>query len=123
MTSFRKAANQAKHVIERHQAIGRSRHLDKTHHKEHRQIHSLGTARNYQQALERVAKWLSEHRLGTLASITLELAIQYLEERSEQVQQKTLNQERQALQVCLQQKLPVIHSDLTTTVSGRSYSK
>lgn len=122
MTSFRKAINQAKYVIARHQAIGRSRHWDKTEHPEQWQIHSLGTARNYQAALARVAAWLKEHRLCTLASITPNLAIQYLAERSEQIQQKTLNQERQALQLCLQQRLPVIHSEITTITSSRAYS-
>jgi len=59
---------------------------------------SVGTVRNYQAALTRVAEHLRDARLGALAEITPDKATDYLKQRAQVVGQKTLDMERQALQ-------------------------
>ncbi len=86
-------------------------------------IHSLGTARNYTQALTRITKWIQENRLGDLKKINSKTAIQYLELRGQSVSQKMLNQERQAVQLHLGLKLPIIKSELTQTLKSRAYTE
>ena len=43
-------------------ALNRARHT----HRDDQQIHSLGTARNYTQALTRLTQWLQRHQLNDL---------------------------------------------------------
>ncbi|MCP6705741.1 site-specific integrase, partial [Klebsiella pneumoniae] len=61
-------------------------------------LRSVGTVRNYEQGLTRVAEWMKDNRLnhGNLRTLTPTQAITYLEQRGEQVGQKTLDMERQA---------------------------
>lgn len=118
MPSFRKPKAQAERAVKKMLKIGDARHTNKQDLK----IHSLGTKRNTVQALTRVAEWIKENRFGDLRSLTPEKAIQYLEERSEEVGQKTLNQERQAIQKLLQVSLPVIKSELETIQKSRAYT-
>src|SRR5262245_21173845 len=80
--------------------------------KHDRKIHSLGTARNYQQALTRLTQWIQKRRLGDLKRLTPETALKYLELRGQSVGQKTLNQERQAIQLHLGVSLPIVKSEL-----------
>lgn len=124
MPSFRKPAAQAKHIIKQKLGINTARHA----HKENKlpaqqKIHSLGTARNYTQALTRITKWIQENRLGDLKNLNSETAIQYLELRGQAVSQKMLNQERQAVQLHLGLKLPIIKSELTQTLKSRAYTE
>jgi len=94
-------------------------------------ISSVGTLRNYTQALTRVAEHLSETRSGSLREITAEKAELYLAERSQEVGQKTLDMERQALQSMMQNvtsklelsaKLEVVKSELSQALESRSYT-
>ncbi|MGP9641617.1 hypothetical protein [Halomonas sp. AOP42-A1-14] len=99
-------------------------------------VESVRSVSNYEQALTRVAEWLrDEHRAGreggTLRDLTPERAMQYLEQRGETVGQKTLDQERQALQLMQRhvtgqlpedERLPVIRSELTQALESRSYT-
>jgi integrase len=118
MPSFRKPKAQAERAVRFLSGIGSARHTNRDDQK----IHSLGTQRNYIQALTNITAWLQKNRLGDLKSLSREQAIQYLEERSEMVGQKMLDQERQAMQKVLQSKLPVIKSELVQIQKSRSYT-
>jgi integrase len=118
MPSFRKPKAQAERAVRFLSGIGSARHTNRDDQK----IHSLGTKRNYIQALTNITGWLQKYRLGDLKNLTREQAIQYLEDRSEMVGQKMLDQERQAMQKVLQDKLPVIKSELVQIQKSRSYT-
>lgn len=75
-------------------------------------INSLGTERNYTQALKGIQDWLNDNRLGDLKNLDVERATQYLAERAMVVSQRTLDLDRQALQVHLETKLDRIQSNL-----------
>ena len=96
MPIFRKPANQAARAVRNVLALRTPRHDNRDDGK----VHSVGTARSYQQALTRVAAWMREKRdYKGLDKLTPEEARAYLEERAAHVRQKTLDQDRQALQV------------------------
>ena len=109
MPIFRKPANQAARAVRNVLALRTPRHGNR----DDGQIHSVGTARSYQQALTRVAEWMRERRdYKGLDKLTPEEARAYLEERAAHVRQKTLDQDRQALQILpLVGKLERIKSD------------
>lgn len=93
---------------------------------------SVGTVRNYEQGLTRVAEWTKQERLpGGLRAMTPALAIRYLEQRGQQVGQKTLDMERQAMQAMMRHvthalatdgRLPVIKSEHRQALQARAYS-
>ena len=84
MVSFRSPASHAGHVMKSLQGDT---------------LRSVGTVRNYEQALTRVAEWAQQERVeGGLKGMTPELAVSYLEQRGLDVGQKTLDMERQAVQ-------------------------
>ncbi|MCE5380591.1 site-specific integrase [Pectobacterium punjabense] len=95
-------------------------------------LRSVGTVRNYEQALTRVAEWVCASRLvGGLRELTPSLAISYLESRGESVGQKTLDMERQAIQAMMHHvtnllpltaRLPVVRSDHPQILAGRAYT-
>jgi integrase len=122
MPRFRKADKQAAFVVRQHSVLGKARHGYYEKYSHHLKIHSLGTQRNYQQALTRIVKWLQDNKLGDIHTIDATLAVQYLNLRGQSVQQKTLDQERQALQLLLQCALPVIKSELSQTLVSRAYT-
>ena len=96
MPIFRKPANQAARAVRRVLALKTPRHDNRNDGK----VHSVGTARSYQGALARVAKWMQEKRdYRGLEQLTPEEARAYLAERAAHVRQKTLDQDRQALQI------------------------
>lgn len=118
MPSFRSAKAQAEHAVSRKIALGTGRH----DHQNDGRIHSLGTARGYEQALKGFADFLSQHRLGDLPSASEEEARHYLAQRSQVVGQKTLDLDRQAIQIHLGQKLEIVSSSKESTLSTRSYT-
>lgn len=118
MPSFRNAKAQAAHAVKTKLGISSARHTNRDDNK----IHSLGTARNYEQALMRITKWLQENKLGDLKSLNTQTALNYLELRGQCVKQKMLDQERQAIQMHLGIRLPVIKSELTQVIKSRAYS-
>ena len=118
MPRFRAPQAQAEHAVARKLALGTGRH----DHRNDGRIHSLGTARGYGQALKGFADYLREHRLGDLPGATDQEARQYLAERSHQVGQKTLDLDRQALQMHLGLRLEVVRSDRESALSTRSYT-
>ena len=96
-------------------------------------LRSVGTVRNYEQALTRVCEWVKENRHceGDLRNLTPEQAVIYLELRGETVGQKTLDMERQAIQAMMQHltgklplsaTLPVIRSEHEQTLRSRAYT-
>jgi len=118
MPSFRSAKAQAQHAVYRKLSLGRGRHGNH----DDGQIHSVGTARGYEQALKGFAGYLQSHRLGDLSSATVTEAEKYLAVRAGQVTQKTLDLDRQAIQMHLGIQLEVIKSKLETRLSTRSYT-
>ena len=102
--SFRSAAAQAQHAV---------RELD---------LQSQGTERNYEQALKGCAEFLKENRMGDLRGLDADKALAYLESRSQEVGQKTLDMDRQAMQAVLGETLAVVKSELDTTLSSRAYT-
>lgn len=95
-------------------------------------IRSVGTARNYQSALTRVAEWVKGERIPDgLRGLTHEQALHYLEQRAQQVGQSALSMERQAIQAMFQhvtghllegQTLRVIKSELDEALRSRAYT-
>ena len=125
MPVFRTPASQAKKALRRVLALKTPRHDNRDDGK----VHSVGTARSYERALTRVAKWMREKRDNKgLEKLTAEEARAYLEKRSLSVRQKTLDQERQALQTLpLVGKLERVKSDPTLkptrlATEGRAYT-
>ena len=118
MPRFRAPQAQAEHAVARKLALGTGRH----DHRNDGRIHSLGTARGYGQALKGFADYLREHRLGDLPGATDQEARQYLAERSHRVGQKTLDLDRQAIQMHLGLRLEVVRSDRESALSTRGYT-
>ena len=96
-------------------------------------IKSVGTVRNYEQALTQVCNYVKAERISKegLQGITPNDAITYLEKRGQAVGQKTLDMERQAIQMMMQhvthklepsERLPVIQSEQHTSLTSRSYT-
>lgn len=94
-------------------------------------VKSVGTVRNYEQALTRVAEYTKEHRYS-LREITPDQAKEYLEHRAEEVGQSTLNMERQAMQMMMQnvtgklepgERLQVIQSEHEQALTSRAYTQ
>ena len=103
-TSFRSSGAQAQHA---------ARSLD---------LKSQGSERNYQQALTGVAQFIKEERLGDLRGLNKEIAERYLEMRSQEVGQKTLDLDRQAMQTLIGEKLAVVKSEQSQTLQSRAYT-
>jgi integrase len=64
-------------------------------------IKSVGTVRNYEQALKTCCDYLKEFKLGALRDMTPESAELYLSHRSEEVSQSALNMDRGAIQAMM----------------------
>lgn len=96
-----------------------------------RTLRSVGTVRNYEQALTRVAEYIRDQRLNGLRSLTPEQAVRYLEQRGQTVGQKTLDMERQAIQAMMHhltgqlgptERLPVVKAATPQKLVGRAYT-
>lgn len=95
MGGWASAAKQAKGAIKELQKAG--------------ELRGVSTGNTYEKALKNVASWVkSEHREGRgpgdLQSMTRDDAMNFLEQRGQEVGQSQLNQERQAVQL-MQQKI------------------
>lgn len=95
-------------------------------------VKSVGSVRNYEQALTTVADYCQQMKLPSLRGMSLDDAITYLELRGQIVGQKTLDLERQALQIMLHHvskalpensRLPVIKSEQQQVLKSRAYSE
>lgn len=87
------------------------------------QLESRGTERNYEQALKGVAVFLKENKLEDLRNLTQENVMRYLVQRSQEVGQKTLDLDRQAIQALLKEKLPTVKSEQDQTLKSRAYTE
>lgn len=94
-------------------------------------LKSVGTVRNYEQALSTAAQYANSTLKCGLREITPLQAVQYLVDRSVDVGQKTLDMDRQAIQSMMQnvsgklaknEKLEVVKSDLQQILNCRSYT-
>lgn len=95
MPSFAKSSTQASKAVGRAAAIGTDRHDSRNDGR----VHGLGTARNYEQALKQAAEWDKANGGKGLSAFDTDRANAYLSERAEAVGQKTLDLDRQALQI------------------------
>lgn len=95
-------------------------------------LKALGTVRNYEQALKTCCDYLKENKLGGLRDLTPEKANTYLNIRSEQMSQKTIDMDRQAIQSMMQhvthqisitEKLDVVESQRDEILNSRSYTQ
>lgn len=118
MPSFRSPKAQSVHAVSQKVALGTGRH----DHRDDGKIHSVGTARGYGNSLKGSARYMQDNRLGDLRNMTREIAMQYLTYRAATVSQKTLDLDRQALQMHLGIKLSVVKSEKETHLSTRSYT-
>lgn len=123
--SFRSAGNQAAHTMKNARAHGESRYEQKENKDEDGgKVHSIGTERNYTQALAGLANWMQEHEEGrALSSVDEGTARQYLIERSEEVSQKTLDLDRQAITAAFGFDLERIKSEISTILESRAYTQ
>ena len=133
MGRFRKHAKpenpkvQARRLVSKKLALGMARHTNK----DQNLIHSVRTAGAYRETLERTARWMQARgHVDGCRNMSAEDAAAYLTERAENVTQKTLNQERQALQKCLPQfdgvQLPRIKATKPPTplsTDSRAYTR
>jgi integrase len=94
-------------------------------------IQSVGTVRNYEQALSTAAQYANGTLQCGLRDITRQQAEQYLTDRAVEVGQKTLDMDRQALQIMMQnvsgklannEKLNVVKSEHSQVLNCRSYT-
>lgn len=79
-------------------------------------IKSVGTVRNYEQALKQAALYANKHLECGLKNITSKQAEQYLNYRAVEVGQKTLDMDRQALQCMMRHVSKVIDQNDTLTI-------
>lgn len=124
MGRFRSPLSQANHAIKQKLAIGKPSHGSDG---DDGKIHSLGTARTYSDSLKCVAAFIADHKLDPsgkgLASLTPESALIYLESRAQEVGQKQLDKDRQAMQILLGKQLEVIKSELDQALESRAYTQ
>jgi integrase len=119
MPSFRSSKEQAAHAVSQRVAFGKSRH----HGKEAGNIHSVRTAQAYTQALSGFVQFIQKNRLGDLKTASPVIAQAYLYERQESgLSQKTLDQDRQALQNHFRQTLERLQATVKSHLSTRSYT-
>jgi integrase len=90
-------------------------------------IQSVGTVRNYEQALSKFGTYLASQGLH-IKDIGEKEALSYLEQRAEEVGQKTLDLDRQAIQAALmhtgaiEERLAVIKSEHQQVLEARAYT-
>ena len=122
MPSFRSPERQAREVAAMRSDHGSSRHENR----DDGRIHSVGTERSYRDALAGAARWMHDqgHMQG-LAHMSAEQAQAYLVERAGDVQQPTLDRDRQALQVAIEARLEHVKSEVQAhglAQQGRGYT-
>jgi integrase len=90
-----------------------------------RKVTSIGTERSHVSALTVFAKWLLSDSGKHLKNATAADAIRYLTERSKTVRQKTLDLDRQALNMNFRfpSKLKYVLSEISTCPKDRAYTK
>lgn len=110
--------DKARRVVSRHTTHG----LNRSTAKLHRVIASLGTERSYRQGVVNYYHWCDFNGIHPDFHSNINVLKQYIEERSELVVQKTLDQERQALQCIYKQVLPYVRAQQISIFEKRSYT-
>lgn len=120
-------ASQVRAFVRSQTGIGQARHRD-----ESGKIHSIRTAQEMARALTRAGNAIRDrHGISSLREITPEMAMEYLKGRAESIGQKSLDNERRALQLLDRTgfamegvKLERIRTDAGETryPSGRAYT-
>lgn len=93
-------------------------------------VSGLGTSHSYEASLRLAANWIRQSGRGALHELTPKAARLYLQHRSKDVGQKTLDKDRQALQSVLRltgklgnsQRLEVIKADKQQVLKSRNYT-
>lgn len=94
-------------------------------------IESVGTVRNYEQALKTACDYMKEFKLGSLRDMTPEIAKNYLNLRAQENSQSTIDMDRQAIQFMMQHvtdkiapsdTLERVKSEKETVLESRSYT-
>lgn len=128
MGKYAKASTQANSVIKDLQRLSETQRETN----EKMALPSLGTARDYGTCLKHVADWMKTEQNQSLRDLTKDLAVAYLSMRAEEVGQKTLDQERQAIQAMMQsvthqlqptERLDVIKSEHLQVLTSRAYTE
>ena len=121
MARFRKTAAPEKQALSVIKSLQRGGHIE-----------SVRTVNNYHERLEIVARNLGRYGIdGEIRDLREPQIIDYLERRAEEVGQKTLDMERQALQAMAryvtnelapEQTFTVVKSEFEQALSGRAYT-
>lgn len=123
MGRFRPFRSQAEHALRQYAAFGTPRHGES---RRNGKITSVGTFETRVASLCCAIKRFVEDRLDPefrgIKSLTKEQAMLYLEIRSEEVGQKQLDKDRQALQMVLREELPRLQSEVEVVASSRAYT-
>jgi len=119
MVSFRSPSSQAGHLIRKKVAHRTSRLQLKATGAQ--LITSLATEHKYTGNLKRVIKWLEQTKKKKIDDLTSDIATQFLEEKSNEYTQKTLDSYRQAIQISLGLQLRRIPSKKTSILLPRAY--
>lgn len=94
-------------------------------------IRSVGTVRNYEQALTRAAEYMRNESLGSLRDMSQNQAVTYLNTVASDYSQSTVDMARQAIQSMMQhitdslepnEMLPRVMSENPANLSGRAYT-
>lgn len=91
-------------------------------------IQSVGTVRNYEQALSKFCTFLASQKIHIKDIEGDDQALSYLSQRAEQVGQKALDLDRQSIQAALMHigaindRLPVIKSEHQQVLKSRAYT-
>lgn len=94
-------------------------------------IASIGTSRTYIDGLTRFGEWLRDNRCGAITeAASVARAERFLAERAQQVGQKTLDRDRQAVQALLRhmrtidstQRLPFFKAERQQALQPRAYT-
>jgi len=94
-------------------------------------IDSVRTFENFKSRLQVIAQRFKDLNLPSMNNLTPNLATDYLINRALEVSQSTLNMERQAMQLVMQnlngnlksnERLPVVKSELEQVLSSRAYT-
>ncbi len=84
---------------------------------------SVRTEKNYEASLKLFCDFLKETKNGSLEDFSKDVAISYLEKRAQEVRQKTLDQDRNAIQALLKDKIERINSEIETELKSRAYTR
>lgn len=90
--------------------------------KKNGKISSFGTLRVYTSHFAQFLDYLYENEIAKPKNVTSEILNRYIEMRSNDVKQKTLDADRQALQVAFSIQLKYQKSEVSTILKSRAYS-